>query len=313
MRKHPANVGVWLILIIPGLSALAQEPAAQEQPTAEAEAQPARFAEEEKALRETIAGYVAAFNARDAETTASYWSPDGVYVDKTTGFRVEGRDAMIAGLTGIFSDETGRQLIVDTESIQFISPNVALERGIATVVFDDDTTEVTSYRGIYVEQDGKWLIDRMTEDEPPEDDSRYQQLQDLEWLIGSWVDQTEDATIRMECFWTRNRTYIARTYRVETEDGVTSSGLQIIGWDPAEQQVRSWLFDSAGGLVEGKWTLDGDRWYVQSVGTLADGSRGSFTSVFRPIDDNSYGWQKTQRIVGGELLPNIDEVVIVRE
>lgn len=313
MRTQLATAGVWLILTSLALPVLAQEPATQEQPAAEAESPDYQFAEEEAAVREAIAAYVAAFNLGDAPTAAGFWSADGVFVNKMNGNRVEGREAITAGLTEIFAEETKRQLVVDTESIQFISPNVALERGIATVVYDNETTEVTSYRGIYIEQDGKWLIDRMTEDEMPEDDSRYQQLQDLEWLVGSWVDETEDATIRTECFWTRNRTYIARSFRVETEGGVSSSGLQLIGWDPAEQQIRSWLFDSAGGFVEGKWTLDGDRWYVKSVGTLADGSRGSFTSVFQPIDDNSYSWQKTQRVVSGELLPNIDEVVIVRE
>ena len=82
--------------------------------------------------------------------------------------------------------------------------------------------------------------------------------------------------------------------------------------DPKHKQIRSWLFDSNGGFVIGTWTKKGDRWFVQSVATLAEGSAGSFTSIFRPSNPDSYVWQKVHRIVDGEVLPNIDEVVVTR-
>ena len=37
------------------------------------------------------------------------------------------------------------------------------------------------------------------------------------------------------------------------------------------------------------------------------------TNVIKPVDQNSFTWQTVERTVGGELLPNIDEVLIVRE
>ena len=46
---------------------------------------------------------------------------------------------------------------------------------------------------------------------------------------------------------------------------------------------------------------------------MPDGGSGSFTSIFRPIDDGSYGWQKTNQIIDGELLPNLEEVIITRQ
>ena len=36
--------------------------------------------------------------------------------------------------------------------------------------------------------------------------------------------------------------------------------MQVIGWDPAAKQVRSWVFDSGGGIGEGIWTKQGDKW-----------------------------------------------------
>jgi hypothetical protein len=45
---------------------------------------------------------------------------------------------------------------------------------------------------------------------------------------------------------------------------------------------------------------------------LADGRKATMTNVIKQIDDNSFTWQTIERTAGGELLPNIDEVVIVR-
>ncbi len=294
------------VMLILFSNPLAAHVAAQEKPSPTTDS-------ERAAIEHAIQSYVVAFNAQDAKAMAQHWSPDGVYISNFTGERVVGREAIVAALAEIFAAEGKRQLAVATESIEFISPNVALERGSATVKYPDQSTIETAYRGIYVRRDGRWLIDRITEDEPPSDGSRYQQLKELEWIIGEWVDQAGNDTIRIECKWTKNRNYISRAYTVNVGDQIDSSGLQIIGWDPKLERIRSWLFDSNGGFVEGTWIQKGDRWFVQSVATLTEGTAGSFTSIFRPLDQDTYSWQKVHRIVGGEILPNIDEVIVLRE
>ena len=126
------------------------------------------------------------------------------------------------------------------------------------------------------------------------------------------MDAGEEVTIEMECDWTTNQNFISRKYTVSTEDGIDSTGLQIIGWDAKEKQIRSWLFDSNGGVITGTWTNRDDRWIVQSVATLPDGASGSFTSVFRPTEDGNYSWQKINRVLDGKLLPNVPEVIVQR-
>ena len=224
-----------------------------------------------------------------------------------------GRDAIAAEFAAMFAGDSVPKLAVATESIDFISPNVALERGNATVTHAEGDVDETSYSVVHVKRDGKWLIDRVTEDDVVTEPSHYEQLKDLEWLIGEWVDAVDGITIEIACQWTKNQNYINRTYTVSNEEDVESTGLQIIGWDPKEKQVRSWLFDSNGGFITGTWTKRDDRWIVQSVATLADGGSGSFTSVFRPLEDGNHTWQKINRVVEGELLPNIDEVVVQRK
>ncbi len=133
--------------------------------------------------------YVAAFNRREAKKLAALWSPEGVYVSRSSGEQITGRAALEEEFAAIFSQEVVPQLKVATESIDFVSPNVAVERGTATVVDPEGTASDTRYRVVYVRRDGQWLIDRVTEDEVSTQVSHYQQLKGkrsgvVDWQLG---------------------------------------------------------------------------------------------------------------------------------
>lgn len=264
-------------------------------------------------IEAAIQSYVTAYNARDVEKLVRHWSAQGVYISRTSGEQIIGREAMTEEFTDILAGEGVPQLAVATESIEFISPNVALERGSATVTFPADEVVETKYRVVYVKSGDAWLIDRVTEDEIAAEVSHYDHLKGLEWLIGEWTDEGDDATIEISARWTKHQNFISRTYTVSHDGETTSSGLQVIGWDPNENQIRSWLFDSDGGFVRGTWTERDDRWVVSSTATLAGGGSGSFTSTFRPLEDGTYAWQKTNRVVDGQLLPHVDETIVRRK
>jgi hypothetical protein len=117
----------------------------------------------------------------------------------------------------------------------------------------------------------------------------------------------------MTCDWTANRNFISRRFKATGEAGVLTSGLQIIGWDAKDKTIRSWLFDSDGGVVTGTWLPRDEAWHVQSVATLADGSSASFTSVFTPLEDGNYLWSRINQVVDGQLLPNVEEVLVRRQ
>lgn len=264
-------------------------------------------------IEQAIQSYISAFNSRDVAKLTAHWSPEGVFTSRSSGEQVVGRDAIAKQFTEIFKGDNVPKLAVETESIGFISPNVAFEKGIAIVTHAEDNVVESSYGVVYTKRGGKWLIDHVSDEEIPVDVSNYDYLKELEWLVGEWSDDSGERRIDTVCKWTRNRNYLSRTFKVWKDDEVTWSGLQIIGWDPANQEIRSWLFDSDGGFVAGNWTQRDNQLIVQSVATLADGGKGSSTSVFRPIDDNSYAWKKTNRVVDGEILPNIGEIVIQRK
>jgi len=270
-------------------------------------------AEERALIEKTVASYVAAFNAGDAKTLAAHWSPEGVYTNPLTNESVTGKENILKEFNAVLAKEKKTQLKVSITSIEFISPNVALERGVAKVLRKDAEPEESVYSAVHVKREGRWLLDRISEEEVPVMHSNYEQLKGLEWMIGTWVDADDTGQVKTTCQWTRNKNFITRSFTVSVEDRIDMAGMQIIGWDPAKKQIRSWIFDSEGGFAEGVWKKNGKSWIVKNIATLPDGKAGSSTSIARPLDKDRFGWQKINRVVDGEILPNIDEIVVVRE
>ena len=268
---------------------------------------------EREAIRKEVASYVEAYNKRDAKKLVSHWLPEGVYVRQLTGEQISGHEALEKEFLSLFEESEGVTLAAETETIAFVSPNVAVENGNAEVTHADKSKSSSRYSAVYVKRDGKWLIDRISEESNELPDSHGDELAELEWMVGDWVDVIGDVTVTIECHWTKNRNYICRAFEIAREGVVENTGMQIIGWDAKQKHIRSWLFDSDSTYIEGTWTKNEDRWVVQSVATMVEGESGSSTSIFRPIDESSYGWQKVNRIVDGQLLPDIEEVVIHRK
>jgi hypothetical protein len=107
--------------------------------------------------------------------------------------------------------------------------------------------------------------------------------------------------------------FLTRSFAVSVEDRIDMEGTQVIGWDPAEEVIRSWLFDSDGGFGVAAWKQNGDSWTIQSVQVLADGRKASSVYLLTRIDDDTFSWGSRSREVDGEILPNINPITVVRK
>ena len=271
-----------------------------------------RQATDEAAIRKAVASYVTVFNQGNAKALAGLWSPDAVYMNPLTGDQVVGREAIEKEFAAMFADAKGAKLAANTDSIQFVSPNVAVEHGTANVVRAGHEPEESEYTAVYVRRDGQWMLDRVTEEDSPVIASNYERLKELEWMIGMWVDQDDQNRVETTCQWTKNRNFMTRSFTISVGDRIDMSGMQIVGWDPAAKRIRTWVFDSDGGFAEGTSSKKGKSWYIQSVGVLTDGQKASSVNILTYVDDNTCTWQSVNRVAGGELLPNVDEVVMAR-
>lgn len=138
-------------------------------------------------------------------------------------------------------------------------------------------------------------------------------LEELAWMVGDWVDQDEQGMVEASVAWTKNGTFLRRMFRVTPKEGESHSGMQIIGWDPAEQTVRSWTYDENGGFGEETWRRVGDRWSIRSKYTLPDGGHGSAVHVMRRLSDDAFTWKSVNRLIDGAPQPDVDEVTVVRK
>lgn len=266
----------------------------------------------EVAIRKASASYTEAFNKHDAKAVAEHWSADAVYLNHTTGVEAVGRTAISEQFTALFKEQPGLKLEVNVASVQFVSPNVAIEQGTAKLLSPSAEPEEIEYSAVNVNRDGKWLLDRVTDKSKEVVPTHYEQLKALEWMVGSWTDEVENAVVEVDCNWTKNKSFYTRAFKISIEGQSDFSGMQVIGWDPAAKTIRSWTFDSNGTFAEGTWEQRGGRWYIRNRGILPDGRAAAMINVMKQVDENSFTWQTIERTAGDELLPNIAEIVIVR-
>lgn len=274
--------------------------------------QPSDQPANEAAIRATAASYVDAFNKHDPQAVADHWSPDAVYLNRDTGEEVVGRAAIAEQFAALFEERPDLKMDVAITSIQFVSPNVAIEQGTATILSPSGEPEEMEYSAVDVKRDGKWLLDRVTDKSKEVVPSHYEQLKALEWMVGNWTNETADAEVELECNWAKNKNYLTRAFKIAVAGQDEISGVQVIGWDPAAKAIRSWTFDSNGAFAEGAWELKEGRWFIRNRGVLPDGQSATMINVMRQVDENSLTWQTVERTAGDELLPNIDEIEIVR-
>ncbi len=194
-----------------------------------------------------------------------------------------------------------------------MSPSVAVETGVARVIRAEEEPQLTEYKAIHVKSAEGWKIDSVRElNLPSPPPSHYEQLQQLEWIIGTWVDAEDGSAVETTCRWTTNRNFISRSFRVRVDDVVDFEGTQIIGWDPSIEAIRSWLFDSDGGFAVGRWTGEPGRWTVKTLHVMPDGRRASATNIYELVEDGKVRFRSVGRQVDGQLLPNIGPIEMVR-
>ena len=283
-----------------------KEPAPAKQPAPAKSQSPA-----ERAVRKAAHDFDQAFNAGDAEKVAGLWTTDAEYVDED-GQRYVGRDLIKKEYSEFFAANPQAKITSVTDSVRLINDSTAVEDGRAMIQPPPAGAPGSSrYTAIYVLQDGKWLLSSV-HDMKVASPSNYHKLDDFEWLIGTWQAGEGDTRIETTCRWLKNKSFVERTYQVITAGLPSSSGTQIIGWDPELQQMSSWNFSSDSGYAKETWKPLANGWVSQSSGVLGDGTKTTAVKVFQRLDDDTLSLKSTDRTLGGVRLPDLKEVIFKR-
>jgi uncharacterized protein (TIGR02246 family) len=269
-------------------------------------------AADEAAIRATVDTYVAAYNRGNAQAVATHWSENGEWISPS-GKRVRGKQAIEKEMQALFAENKGVKIEVMHPAIRIVSPDVAIEEGTVRVIRPAERPSDSTYLAVHVKKGGKWQLDSVRETETPEASDANASLQELAWLVGEWIDDSPEATAEATVTWTKNKTFLSYTFKVVSPGMDDLEGTQIIGWDPAADTIRSWMFDSDGGFGEGVWTKKDNAWVVKFNHVLPDGRKASATNIYTLKDGNTFAWKSIGRKVDGQFLPNLDDMKMVRK
>jgi len=266
------------------------------------------------AITESAKSFVDAFHKGDAKAVANFWLPDGDYVTEH-GQVFKGRKAIEDMYAELFATNKGLKLRIDVASIRFPTPDVAIEDGTAAVMSADGSAPDRSrYSNVLIKKDGKWMLSNVRE-AAYTDPSNHHFLSGLDWMIGDWADESNDGAGpagHIAFAWSPTENFIIATRTAEFTDAVLDNGMQMIGWDPAAKQIRSWSFEADGGFGESTWNKDGSKWVVKTKATTADGGAVTATNIITPVDANTVTWASKDRTAGGKPLPDTKEVKMKR-
>ncbi len=310
MRSVCMLLGALLLVSCPGLSA--QDSARRERTRPEG-VKAAETGDDGKAIAGLAAEFTKAFNGGDAAAAAATFAEDALVVDER-GERVEGRAAIRAGLASSFAENPGSTITIKVNSLRFLGPDTALEEGRTTITpaKAGATPEITRFTVVYIKKNGQWLQSAVR-DEHVHDLGPHEHLKELEWLVGEWINESEDAIVNTTCKWSKDGNFLIREFTMKTQGQPVLSGTQRIGWDAVKRQFKTWIFDSEGGFADGYWTRDGDRWLVKAEGVRQDGQPASATNIITRLGKDRIGWQSVERTLGGAAIPGINEFTVVRK
>ena len=262
--------------------------------------------DDEEAVRKATASFETAFNRGDAKAVAAHWIPDGDLIT-VTGQLVQGRDAIRRQIELLFAERRQPRIEMTTIAIRFLTPEVAILDGTSRFLPVAKGPPTNAHHTIIlVKRDRRWMFAnlRAALSFPT---SNYEHLQELEWLIGTWRhagEGSEAEATESTWRWTDKKNFIIHNFVAKLNNQPHMLGKEVVAWDPRTKQIKSWVFESDGGIIQGIWRKDGDRWVVEMSGVLGDGTEVSAVDVLTPVDDDTIRFESTNRIRGGQQGPD---------
>jgi uncharacterized protein (TIGR02246 family) len=284
------------------------QPVAQKQPETKGEEGPTDPAR--KAIMANVRAFADGFNKRDVKSLLKLFADDCVLTE-SDGSTVRGLKELEAELKESFENEPDAKISVRVESLQIVSPDVVIEEGKTEYYPDGKTlTAETDYQAIHVKKGDRWLMSRVRSYNRvvlhP-----YDQLRELEWLVGDWVDESPDAVVESTYRWDKDKAYLLNDFTVSVRGKKVFSGTQRIGRDPLTKQIKAWAFESDGGYAESLWSsVDDDTWVMKAKGVRSDGKVVTVTNQITQITKDRFRFDSADRVVGDERMPDLSIVVV---
>jgi len=288
----------------------AAQPAQQKQPAKAASADAAADKAREAVLI-NVRSFVDGYNRHDVTSLLNLFADDCVLTEHD-GTTVRGLKELEEELKEAFEADPKARLSVSVDSLQMVTPDVIIEEGKTTFYPDGKTlTAETDYQATHVKKGDRWLMTRVRSFNRVVL-SPYDQLRELDWLVGDWVDEGADSVVESSYRWDANKAFLLNDFSVRVNGQKVLTGTQRIGRDPLSKQIKAWVFDSEGGYAESLWADAEDGWIMKAQGVRADGKVVTVTNRLIPLGKDRFRFESADRMVGDEQMPNLSVVVVRR-
>lgn len=273
----------------------------------------ARPANEESAVRAAVDSYTSAFNNGNLDGVLAHVAADADFIDDG-GKQYKGKTDLAEVFKQSLADLKGSKLKSTITSVRFVRPDVAVVDGKSDLTAPDGTTDSGRFTSTWTKTDGKWLLScvRNLPDTSATPEPAAAALHELEWLIGDWTHEDANYRVEVNGRWALNKSFLALEFTARGKDSEDLTVLQYFGWDPADEVIRSWFFDSKGGNGGGDWERDGNTWTSEWSGELSDGRPASSVNSIQFIDDKTFLFRSVDREIDGLPLADL-EVKFVRK
>ena len=265
------------------------------------------MSQDEQAIRNSAKEFSQAFAKGDAKAIAAMWAEHGEYQDDS-GKLIRGRDEIEKAYTELFKEKPGEKIDVEIQSVNFLTPDVAVEEGLLRESSAGRELPSTSrYAAIDVRDGGSWKIAQCREWGTGQD-----HLDDLNWLAGKWKGASKDQEMNLSFAWDEKLPILLAKISSTVKGKPGPSGTIKIGYDPRRGDIHSWHTDADGSQSRATWSRDGDRWIMNASGLTGDGLETSGQYILTRINNNNFTWRWVNRIVGDKAIPDTVPIRLTR-
>jgi uncharacterized protein (TIGR02246 family) len=267
-------------------------------------------------VTKALAALAKALNARDPKAIAEQFTPKGEFIDADDNV-FDSHEAIAGEFKVLFENNPKKNSVeLSFDEIREISPGILSVD--CTAAFSDDegkdedkeTVDVDFSALLVKQSNGSWLFASIRSEGEGNVRTPHAHLTRLDWLIGEWIDESEESTMHTKTRWSDDGNFIVTDFTIQVAGKKAMSGTQRIGWDGSLDKFKSWVFDSEGGHAEGIWTELDDQWVVKATGVRPDGDACSATHTYEPAGPDKYLFSVTDRIIGDETAPDFTATVV---
>jgi uncharacterized protein (TIGR02246 family) len=262
---------------------------------------------EEKAVRAAVDSYTEAFNKGDLNSVMAFFTNDADFIDDN-GTLCQGKAKLTEVFKRSLADLKGRKLTTTITSLHFVRPDVATVDGKAELTGPDGNVDSGRFTSTWIKNNDKWLLCSVRDlpDSPADADTGTPELKELEWLVGIWAHQSDNFSVQLSGRWTLNKSFLQLDYTVKGTDNEELTVIQFFGWDPVDDVIHSWFFDSRGGYGGGDYVRSGKIWTSDWNGVLSEGRVGSSTNSIQIIDEKSFVFRSVDRDIDGVPVADVE-------